>query len=51
MKLYMVSAVGNDLVFGDICKKSNTIRFAKMEDSEVSDESALGIYQFTNLLA
>jgi hypothetical protein len=48
---YMISIEDNDLAFGNICRKSNTISISKLEDAEPGDDISLGIYQFTNLLA
>lgn len=48
---YMVSTEDNDLAFGNICRKSNTISLSKLEDAEAGDERGLGIFQFTDLLA
>jgi hypothetical protein len=48
---YMISIEDNDLAFGNICRKSNTISISKLENAEPGDDIGLGIYQFTNLLA
>jgi hypothetical protein len=48
---YMVSIEDNDLAFGSICRKSNTISISKLEDTEPGDERGLGNFQFTDLLA
>ncbi len=48
---YMVSIEDNDIAFGNICRKSNTISISKLEDAEPGDDRGLGIFQFTDLLA
>lgn len=48
---YMASISDNDLAFGSICRKSNTISISKLEAAEPGDEIGLGIFQFTDLLA
>jgi hypothetical protein len=48
---YMISIEDNDLAFGNICRKSNTISISKLEAAEPGDERGLGIFQFTDLLA
>jgi hypothetical protein len=46
---YMISIDDNDLIFGDICKKSGIINMTEIEQSGPGDESRLEIIQYTNL--
>jgi hypothetical protein len=48
---YMISLDDNDIAFGNICRGSNTISVSKLEGPELGDETILGIFQFTDLLA
>ena len=50
-QFYMNSVGDNDIAFGNINRRTNTISITKIEASELGDETAIGIYQFTNLLA
>jgi hypothetical protein len=46
---YMFSTEDNDLAFGQISRKSNTINVTKLAYEVADDGKGLGIFQFTNL--
>jgi hypothetical protein len=46
---YMISLDDNDLIFGDICKKSGIINVTAIEQSVSGDEARLEIIEYTNL--
>jgi hypothetical protein len=48
---YMLSTEDNDIVLGDICKKSGVLSLTLLEQGEPGDEAFLGIEQYTNLSA
>jgi hypothetical protein len=46
---YMISLDDNDLIFGNICKKSGIINVTGIEQSEPGDEVRLEIIEYTNI--